>query len=180
MPLEQLGLAERDRWRPKDRERSRVALQHGSALHEIEHSESRGETRRARSRQHMIGAADVIADRLRRMRPEEDRASVVDFRRKRLGVARHDLEVLRSEPLDQRQGGLELRAQDDRAIIAPARAGDLFARQRGELPLDLGRGCAGECAGVGDEDGLRGFVMLRLRKQVGRDEARIGARNQRG
>ena len=110
------------------------------------------------------------------MRPEEDRAGVVDLRRKRLRVAGHDLEMLGREPLDERQRGLQRRTKDDRAVIPPARAGDFFARKRGELPLHLGRGGAGERRGVGDEDGLRGLVMLRLRKQIGRDEARVGAR----
>ena len=114
------------------------------------------------------------------MRPEEDRAGVVDFRRKRLRVAGHDLEVLRREPLDERQRRLQCRTKDDRAIVAPARAGDLFARQRGELPLHLGRGGAGERAVVGDEDRLRRLVMLGLREEVGRHEARIGARIRRG
>ena len=59
--------------------------------------------------------------------------------RKRLGIPGHDLQMLGREALDQRQRRLEPVAEDDRAVVAPARAGDLFPRQFGELPLDFGR-----------------------------------------
>ena len=32
----------------------------------------------ARGRQHVVGAADIVADRLRRMRPQKDRAGIAD------------------------------------------------------------------------------------------------------
>ena len=40
----------------------------------IEHAEPGGEARRARGRQHVVGAADIIADRLGRMLADEDGA----------------------------------------------------------------------------------------------------------
>ena len=83
--------------------------------------------------------------------------------------------MLRREPVDQRQRGLKRRAEDDRAVVAPARAGDLGARQVGELAVDFGLDRAREARVVGDEDRLRGLVMLGLRQEIGGDEARIGA-----
>ncbi len=56
----------------------RPAFQHRGALHEVEHAEAGRKPRRARRRQHMVGAADVIADRLRRMGAEENRAGIAD------------------------------------------------------------------------------------------------------
>ena len=62
-----------------------VAFEQRRALHEVEHAEPGGEARRARRRQHVVGAADIVADRLGRMRAEEDRAGVVDPLGERLG-----------------------------------------------------------------------------------------------
>ena len=84
----------------------------------------------------MIGAADIVADRFGRVRPEEDRAGVVDRRRQRFGVAGDDLEMLGRDAVDQRRRGGEFGDEDDRAVVAPARAGDRRARQVGELRLD--------------------------------------------
>ena len=84
-------------------------------------------------------------------------------------------QMLGREALDQRQRRLERGRDDDRAVVAPARAGDLLPRQFGELALDLGRDRARERGIVGDQDRLRRRVVLGLGEQVGGDEARIGA-----
>ena len=79
------------------------------------------------------------------------------------------------EPVDKRNRGLQVRDQDDRAVIAPARAGDLLARKLGELSHDFLADVARERDVVGDQDRLRGFVVFGLRKQVGGDIARVRA-----
>ena len=53
----------------------------------------------------MIGAADIVADRLWRMFAEENRAGIGDRRAQRVGVARDDLEMFGREAVDQRHGG---------------------------------------------------------------------------
>ena len=53
---EPLGLAERDRGRPERGELVGAAPQDRGALHEVEHAEPGGEARRARGRQHVVGA----------------------------------------------------------------------------------------------------------------------------
>src|SRR5271166_5697947 len=76
--VERFGLAQRDGGRTQNGERASVALDEGGPLHEIEDAEARREPRRARGRQDVVRAADIVADRLRRVRPDEDRAGVVD------------------------------------------------------------------------------------------------------
>ena len=87
---------------------------------------------------HVVGPADIVADGLRRMAAEEDRArhcgSCAGERVRVLGL---DLEVLGREPVDQRHRSRRALDQDDRAEIAPARPGDLgLAASVAKLPLD--------------------------------------------
>src|SRR5690349_1714988 len=49
------------------RERGRIAAEDRGAFHEVENAEARGEARRARGRQDVVAAADIVADRLRRV-----------------------------------------------------------------------------------------------------------------
>ena len=115
----------------------RVELQDRGALHEVEHREARGEARRARGRQHVVRAGDIVADHLRRMPPEEDRAGIADSCGERLRVGDGELEMLRRDAVDQ----MLAPARDPRRrMIAPKSRqlarGDLAARKRRELPLD--------------------------------------------
>ncbi len=50
------------------------------------------------------------------MGPEEDRAGVGDFVAERLWVVRHDLEMLRRQPIDKRERSLERRTENDGAM----------------------------------------------------------------
>ena len=122
--------------------------------------------RRSRCRQHVVRAGDVIADRLRRVRADEDRAGIADAAGELLGVCRGDFQMLGRDGIDQRQRFVEVAHQDHRAEIAPGGAGDLCARQLPELALDHGAfDRAGERCVVGDEDRLRARVVLGLRQQ---------------
>ena len=78
MRVEPFGFAERDRGRAERAQLLGPAFEDRGALHEIEHAEPGREARRARGRQHVVRAADIVADRLRRMRAEEDRAGIAD------------------------------------------------------------------------------------------------------
>ncbi len=83
--------------------------------------------------------------------------------------------MLRRKPLDERERRRKARTEDDRAIVAPARRGNFFARQRGELTPDFLSDRARKPPVVGDKDGLRRRVVFRLRQEVRGDKARIGA-----
>ena len=52
---------------PRRGELLRPAVEDRGALHEVEHAEARREPRRARGRQHVVGAGDIVADRLGRV-----------------------------------------------------------------------------------------------------------------
>ena len=162
-------LAERDGGGAERAQLLRPAFEQRGALHEIEHAEARRKARRARGRQHVVGAGDVIADGFRRMRADEDRAGIADFRHQRLGVVGGDLQMLGRELVDQRDRVGKLRHQDDGAEIAPRRAGDLGARQRLELRFHRLLDLIGERGVVGDQDRLRAGVVLGLRQEVGGD-----------
>ena len=61
-------------------------------------------------------------------------------------------------------------------IIAPARAGDVSARQGRKLPLDRAFDSTCEFGAVGDQDRLRRGVMFGLRQKIGGDPLRIAGR----
>ena len=137
----------------------------------------RGEARRARRRQHVVGAADIVADHFRRVPAEEDRAGIADAARaaprdRRSTISRCSA-AMRSASGTASSSVVD---QDDRAEIAPARA--RRSRARGsvvELALDRRLDRVGEAGVVGDQDRLRAGVVLGLRQQVGGDPVRIVA-----
>ena len=94
--------------------------------------------------------------------------------RERLGARPDQLEMLGRQAVDQRRRARRgRRTQDDRAEVAPARAGDLRPRQVGELRLDRGRDRVRERRAVGDQDRLGELVVLGLAQQIGRDPGRV-------
>src|SRR5579872_1764917 len=74
--VEPLRLGEADRRRGDGGEARRVATDDRRALHEVENAEPGGEAGAARGRQDMVGARDVIANRLGRVAAEKDRAGM--------------------------------------------------------------------------------------------------------
>ena len=129
MGLEPLGLAERDRRSRERAQRLRSAFEDRGAFHEIEHAEAGGESRRSRGRQHVIGAGDVIADRFRRMRADKNRAGIADAAGKLFGIAGDDFQMFGGDGVGERRRFAEIANEDDRAEVAPRRAGDCRARQ---------------------------------------------------
>ena len=76
--------------------------------------------------------------------------------------------MLRGQAVDQARS-LGQRRDDHRSMVAP-RGGRIGARgQGGQLARNLGFDGRGEIGVVGDQDGLRGRVMLGLGQQVGGD-----------
>ena len=122
----------RDR-RPEPAERPRSSLDEAGPLDEVVHPERRGEARRAAGREHVVGPGEVVAERLRRVRPDEDGA-------RRGGCAAPSgaghapqLEVLRREPVRERDRLGEGRRHHHRAEARQRARGDGAPRQRGEL-----------------------------------------------
>ena len=77
------------------------------------------------------------------------------------------------DAVGERGGFVERADADDRAVRFPARARDLFARQRRELTLDREGNGAREHLVVGDQDALRGFVVFGLGEQISCDPSGI-------
>ena len=171
-PSSPLRTPERDRCRAERPQSVRIAFQDRGSLHEVKHAEARGETGRAGRGQDVVRTAHIIADGLRRVAAEEDRAGIADLGRELLRILRLDFEMLGRQPVDQGNGVLEPVDQDDRAVIAPARAGDLGLRQGPELALDRLLDRVGERGAVGDEDRLGSGIVLGLRQEIGGDPVR--------
>lgn len=76
MRMEPFGLGKRQCSRTDCPKCCRITADDGTALHEVEYIEARGETRRARGRQHVISARHIVANGFRRIAPEEDGACV--------------------------------------------------------------------------------------------------------
>ena len=140
-----------------------------------------GEARAARRRQHVVGAGDVIADRLGRIAAEEDGAGIADLAppalRRRRARARDAPARCRST---SGTASSAVAHQDDRAVASPALARDR-ARAAGvaSCALDRRRDRVGEAGIVGDEDRLRRRVVLGLRQQIGGDPGGIVVRDRR-
>ena len=166
-------MPQRHRRRSQRAQLVRPAFQDRGPLHEIEHAEARREPRRARRRQHVVGAADIVADRLRRVGPEEDRAGIADLRGKRFRIRGHDFQMLGGDRIRERHGVVEAFHQDDRAEIVPRGPRDFRARQGRELRFHRALDLGGEPRAVGDQDRLRVDVVLGLRQQIGGDPAGI-------
>ena len=157
MGVERLRPPERDRRRTERRERPRVALEQRGALHEIEHPEPRGDSApsapsaaRGWSRRHSRRS-------LRAYRAPRKIAPALTIRSASASGSR--VMISRCSGASRSTSGSAASSdgrEDDRAVVAPARAGDFFPRQFGELAFDLGRDRARERRVVGDQDRLRG------------------------
>ena len=150
-------------WRKRCQTRGLAAYER-AALEEVENAEAGCETRAARRRQYMVGPGDIIANGLWGMAAEEDRAGVVDPLGQRIGLLERELEVLRSDPVDQRHRLLPVGDKEDRAMRLPTRSRDLSARQTRQMALDRRLDLPRKGGIVGDEDRLRCGVVLCLRQ----------------
>ena len=81
--------------------------------------------------------------------------------------------MLGGDAVDQRHRVVETAHHDDAPKSRHDAAGDLGARQRRELALDRRFDRVGERGIVGDQDRLRGGVVLGLRQQIGGDPVGI-------
>ena len=143
---------------------------------EVVDAEGGGETGRPVGRQHVVGAGEVVADRLAGSLAEKDRAGVADLAEPAPRVGDQQLDVLRGDAVDEARPCCQVGHGDDEAEGFEGR-GDLPPpRQGGELFFRLGLNLARQRFGRGDADrGLEAAAVLGLRQQVGGDVAGIGA-----
>ena len=106
----------------------------------------------------MIGPGDIVAHGLRRGAAEEDRPGMAHAREQRLGVGGGDLEMLGGDAVGQGCGLFQLVDDDDRAVIAPARAPDLLSRQQRQRAVDRGFALVGENGIAAAWNALRGGI----------------------
>ena len=124
--------------------------------------------------QDVVGTREVVAEGLRRVRPEEDAAGVADQRQELQRLAHEQLEVLGRDGVGDLHPLLQVADDHDQALPAQRGARDVGARQRVDLPLDLDARPVGELLRIGDQHAGRQLVVLGLREQVGGDVARVG------
>ena len=112
----------------------------------------------------MVGTGDIVADRLGGMAAEENRARVANPLGQRISFVERQFEMLGSNPVDQRRSLFPIRYENDSAVRPPARLCDFHPWQSCQMALDRGLDRGREASIVGDEDRLRGAVVLRLRQ----------------
>ena len=102
MGLKPFGLGERDRGWTERGKLIRSAFENRRPLHEIEDAEPGGKASRARRRQHVIRSGDIVADRFRRVLPDEDRSRMAHRFGELFAVSRDDFEMFGRKRIDQR------------------------------------------------------------------------------
>ncbi len=70
------------------------------SLHEVQHRQTGGETRRSGRRQHMVGSGDIVPESLWGKAAEEKRSGMADLIADQIGVLDGDLDMLGSDAVD--------------------------------------------------------------------------------
>ena len=128
-----------------------------------------------------FGSGGVVARRLGRERPEEDRAGVLDARSTAASSADHDREVLRRVGVDEGEGAGQVgRLHEQAGRMRATCRRYVLAGQGRQLTVDL-PGRPPRPAGIGrDEHRGRVGAVLRLRQEVGGDVAGSGGARRPG
>ena len=124
----------------------------------------------------MVGPRIVVPQRLGRVFPEKYRTGIVQAADIAHRIAAHHLEVFGRQTVGKRHRLLHIAADDDGAVIGQRTADDLLARQRLHLLFQFGEGALGNLRRIGEQNGRRECVVLRLGHQVGRQVPWIGGR----
>ena len=122
----------------------------------------REETRSARGRQNVARACHIVAERLRRVLAEEDRACVMQIRQQLARRGRYDLQMLGCDDIRHFAGVRELVEHDRAAVVRNALLDDVPARQQLRLSLHFTRDGLRLRHGVGQQDGRGQPVVLGL------------------
>ncbi len=116
----------------------------------------------------MVGTGAVVAERLRRIAAEEDRARVPDLRQQRLRILDRQLQVLGCDAVHELAGLIEVARLDQRPAPGERGLDHVAPRHRREEALDAGCDALDERRIRRDQDRLRQFVVLGLGEQVHR------------
>src|SRR5882672_9473121 len=130
-------------------QRRRVVLDDGGALDEVGDAERREEARAAARGQHVARPRHVVAHRLGRVRPEEERARRRDLLADGARVAQRELGVLGREQVHDPYDLVDAVDDDERAVVPQRRLGDLAPGQVLDLPLELGGDALADVAAHG-------------------------------
>ena len=91
----------------------------------------RAEENRAERGQHMVGPGEVVAEGLRRVGAEEDRARMADTGQHGPRLAHQHFEVLRGHAVGEGDGGVHVRHEDHGAPVGQRFAHDVGTGQGG-------------------------------------------------
>ncbi len=141
-------------------------LLHRNNLHKIQHAQTSSKSRLPRSWQHMVGAGSVIACRLRRIIPHEDRACILNKRQVvslNGNVFRRNMIRPRSRLFARRRD--KYRAPRSQRFLCNRIPFRQFRRTQHHRPRQLPRSR--------DKQNQRLRIMLGLRHQIGCNKFRI-------
>ncbi|MPN44104.1 hypothetical protein SDC9_191665 [bioreactor metagenome] len=131
-------------------------------LYKIVHAKRTRKPRGAARRQGMVRPREIISQRLRAVVAKKDGARVLHIRETPLRLGNTEFEVLRREFVDKVKRAKQIVCHDDLAVLLNRRAGNLLARKRFELPLNLRADLLGKIVAVGNQHGGRQLVVFRL------------------
>ena len=147
---------------------------HADALHKIGDRKAAARAGHAAGGQHMIGAAGVVAERLRAPVAEENASGGVDAIEQAARDAGQS-EMLGRKKIDEANGVREIARDKHRAAFGKRAAREIRRRQRGELAIDFGGDFAAKARRGGNENRDGVGIVLGLSDQIGGDELRIAA-----
>ena len=117
----------------------------------------------------MVGAADIIANRLWRPVAQKDRPRMLDLRQKRFGIGHAQFQMFGRDTVRQARGGGQIGDRDHSAIGRPAGPGNGAAFECLQMLVHGRRDSLTKGRVRGDQDRLRALVVFGLGEQVQRD-----------
>ena len=135
-------------------------------LDKIVHAQGAGEAGGAAGGQGVVGACEVIAQRLGHVAAQEDAARVLDLVQHAERVFHTDFQMLGCNDVAGLNGLVQVRTDDDLAVVVHAGPGNGGTGQLRDLNLQLGLHGLGKLRAVGDKDGAGQLVVLGLAQQI--------------
>ena len=135
-------------------------------LDEIVHAQGAGEAGGAAGGQGVVGACEVITQRLGHVAAQEDAARILDLVQHAERVFHTDFQMLGCNDVAGLNGLVQVRTDDDLAVVVHAGPGNGGTGQLRDLNLQLGLHGLGKLRAVGDKDGAGQLVVLGLAQQI--------------
>ena len=152
-----------------------VELNQAGVAHEGLHAERSSKPSRARGRQGVVRAGEVVAHGLRGPGPHEDRSGLLDLFGQGLRLLHLQFQVLGGKAVAELRGLVQVAADHDQAPVVEGLAGDGGAGMSLQLLLNRAGNGLRELLAGGQQDGRRQGVVLRLSQEIGRDMLGVGA-----